>query len=74
MVYINKPETLEQLNENINREIRGVGSETLEGVIVQVLERAWTCEAKNGHHLNAVIFHNGVEVLQNLTSEYIIKN
>ena len=56
-VNVSKPETLVQLKENINREIRKVGSETLEGVMVQVLERARACEAKNGCHLSDVIFH-----------------
>ena len=55
-VYVNKPETLEQL-KNINREIKELGSETLEGVMVQVLERIWVCKSKNGRHLNNVIFH-----------------
>ena len=32
-VHVNKPETLEQLKESINREIREVESETIEGVI-----------------------------------------
>ena len=56
-VYVNKPETLEQLKENINKEIREVRSETLEGVMVHVLERARACEGENGQHLNDVIFH-----------------
>ena len=42
---MNKPETLDQI-KNINRQIRAVGSETLEGVIAQHLERASACKAK----------------------------
>ena len=37
-VYINKQETLEQLKENIIKEIREVGSEAFKDVIVQALE------------------------------------
>ena len=54
---VNKPETLKQLKENINREIREVGSETLEGVMVQVLERTQVCEVENDRHLNNALFH-----------------
>ncbi|KAK3849790.1 hypothetical protein Pcinc_043469 [Petrolisthes cinctipes] len=56
-VYVNKPKTLEQLKENINREIREVAPETLAAVMKHVMERARLCEAENSHHLKDAIFH-----------------
>ena len=56
-VYVNKPETLEQLKENINREMREVVPETLAAVMEHVMERARLCEAENGRHFKDVIYH-----------------
>lgn len=56
-VYVNKPETILQLKNNIREEIRAITPEILRKVMEKVLERAQLCEAANGHHLRDVIFH-----------------
>lgn len=58
-VYVNKPETMQELKENIRHEIRELNRnpEILQSVVRNVLERAQLCEAENGHHLKDIIFH-----------------
>ena len=56
-IYVNKPENLKQLKDNITKEIRELDQETPEAVMEHVLERARMCEAENGRHLKDVIFH-----------------
>jgi len=58
-VYINKPQTLQKLKENIRNEVRELNRNRviLHSVMDNVLERAQICEAENGNHLNDVIFH-----------------
>ena len=48
------PQSLIELKENLTREIR---PETLEKVMAEVIERAQISEAKNGRHMQDVIFH-----------------
>ena len=50
-------ETLEQVNEKVNREIREVRSETLACVMMQLFQRAQAYEAENSHRLNVVILY-----------------
>ena len=47
-VFVNKPQSLIELKENITREIR---PETLEKVMAEVIKRAQICEAENGRHM-----------------------
>lgn len=56
-VYAYKPQTLQQLKNNIRAEIRALEPETLRAVTENALKRARLCEAENGHHLQDVIFH-----------------
>lgn len=56
-VYVNKPQTIPQLKNNIRDEIRAITPEILRKVMENVLERARICEAANGHHLRDIIVH-----------------
>ena len=56
---VNKPQTLQELKENIRNEIRELNRnpEILQSAMNNVLERAQICEAENGQHLKDIIFH-----------------
>ena len=54
---VNKPQTLQQLKNNIRAEIRALEPETLRGVMENALKRAHLCEAENGRRLRDLIFH-----------------
>lgn len=56
-VYVNKPQTLGQLKQNIRDEIRRLQPETLRRVMQNALKRANACIEQNGGHLSDVIFH-----------------
>ena len=56
-VFVNKPQSLIELKENITRKIREIRPETLEKVIAEVIKRAQICEAENGKHMQDVVFH-----------------
>nr|CAI5865735.1 unnamed protein product [Callosobruchus analis] len=56
-VYVNKPQTIRQLKDNIRNEIHAITPEILRKVMEHVLKRAQLCEAENGRHLRDVIFH-----------------
>lgn len=56
-VYVNKPQTIAQLKNNIRDEIRATTPEILRKVMENALERARICESANGHHLRDIIFH-----------------
>lgn len=56
-VYVNKPQTLQHLKNNIEAEIRALGRDILRGVMENTLQRALLCEAENGRHLSDIIFH-----------------
>ena len=53
-IFVDKPQFLIEVKENITREIR---PETLEKVIAEVIKRAQICEAENGRQMMDVIFH-----------------
>lgn len=55
--YANKPETLEQLKQNIRDEINEIPREMCENVMKNVLKRARICEANRGGHLSDIVFH-----------------
>ena len=55
-VYVNNPETIEQLKINITNEIAALNEETLTSVMEHVLVRANLCEANGGNYLNDIIF------------------
>lgn len=57
LVYVNKPQTIQQLKQNIYAEIRNLQPETLRSVMENALQRANICQQENGNHLNDVIFH-----------------
>lgn len=42
-VYINKPQTIQELKQNIRAEITNLESETLHALMQNALERAITC-------------------------------
>ena len=56
---VNKPQTLQELKENIRNKIRELNRnpEILQSVVNNVLERAQICKAENGQHLKDNIFH-----------------
>uniref|UniRef100_A0A8D8R635 Uncharacterized protein n=1 Tax=Cacopsylla melanoneura TaxID=428564 RepID=A0A8D8R635_9HEMI len=54
-VYVNKPRTLQELKNNITREVQAPN--ILRKVMESALERDRICETENGHHLRDVIFH-----------------
>ena len=56
-VYANKPETLEQLKQNIRDEINEIPREMCENVMKNVLKTARICEANRGGHLSDIVFH-----------------
>ena len=56
-VFVNKPQSLIELKENITREIKEIRPETLKKVMAEVIKKAQICEAKNGRHIQDVIFH-----------------
>lgn len=57
VVYINKPQTIQELKQNIQAEIRNLEPETLRAVMENAVKRANFCLQENGHHLRDVIFH-----------------
>ena len=56
-VYVNKPQTIEQLKHNIEAEIRAIEPETLRAVMQNACLRAQLCIDENGGHLSDIIFH-----------------
>ena len=56
-VYVNKPQTIQQLKDNIRAEIRALQPETLTAVMENSVEKAHLCEAENGGHLHDIVFH-----------------
>lgn len=57
-VYVNKPQTLQQLKDNIQEEIDRIPQETLNKVMENAIKRAHFCVRENGSHLTDIIFHN----------------
>lgn len=56
-VYVNKPQNIQELKQNIRTEIAKLESETLRNVMKNVLKRVINCQQQNGSHLEDVIFH-----------------
>lgn len=57
-VYRNKPQTLQQLKENIRREVATISNALLHRVMRSMFERAEECCRRSGEHLSDVIFKN----------------
>lgn len=55
-VYINKPQTLVALKENIRQEIENLSPEVLRTVMENVVKRAQICINSGGSHLTDIIF------------------
>lgn len=55
-VYVNKPQTIQALKDNIRQEIADLEPEMLENVMQNVQKRAQSCIAVNGGHLTDIIF------------------
>ena len=56
--YVNKPQTLQQLKDNIQEEIDRIPQEILNKVMENAIKRAHFCVRENGSHLTDIIFHN----------------
>ena len=57
-VYVNKPQNIRELKQNIRTEIANLEPEMLHTVMQNALERAINCQQENGSHLRDIIFHN----------------
>lgn len=55
-VYVDRPNNLNQLKENIRREIREIPRQTLERVMTNFSRRLVQCRENGGHHLSDIIF------------------
>lgn len=56
-VYVNKPETLQHLKNNIRQVIAEIPPEMYEKVIANYLKRIDCCRRSRGAHLSDIIFH-----------------
>lgn len=56
-VYANKPNTVDQLKNNITEAIENIPPETYQKVMENVVKRAQVCAASRGGHLSDIIFH-----------------
>jgi hypothetical protein len=56
-VYANNPQTLHDLRNNIREAVASIDSSKLKRVMQNVVIRAQECVARQGHHLEDVIFH-----------------
>ena len=56
-VYANKPNTVEQLKNNIREAMQNIPPETYQKVMENVIKRAQVCAASRGGHLSDIIFH-----------------
>lgn len=57
-VYVNKPQTIQHLKDNIRHEIEEIQPEMLKDVMKNALKRAESCIANRGHHLADIIFQS----------------
>ena len=57
-VYLNKPQTIQELKANIQQEILSLQPPILRTVRENSLERARLCKAENGGYLRVIIFYN----------------
>uniref|UniRef100_A0AAF5DN60 DUF4817 domain-containing protein n=1 Tax=Strongyloides stercoralis TaxID=6248 RepID=A0AAF5DN60_STRER len=56
-VYKNKPKTLDDLKDNIDKKIQKIGRDTLKKVIQSFYERIFKCRELGGRHLNNILFY-----------------
>ena len=56
-VYVNKPQTIRQLKDEIQRVINGIPRDVCERVIENFNERIACCRAALGGHMADIIFH-----------------
>ena len=56
-VYVNNPQTIAELKENILAEVRQIEPDVLNSVMENALQRAIICKQENGGHLKDIIFH-----------------
>ena len=55
-VYINKPNTLQELKNNIIAEINGITPDILQNVMENTVKRIRMCFVNDGKHLEDIIF------------------
>lgn len=56
-VYLDKPRTVGELKNAIEREIRAIPRDMLRRVMINFSQRLEECVEKDGRHLTDVIFH-----------------
>lgn len=56
-VYVNHPQTIPDLKEEIRRCIEEIGPELCRNVIQNFVKRADTCRQSRGGHLEGILFH-----------------
>ena len=59
--YSDHPETIEVLKHEIEVAIHGIEAETIENVLKNWVDRMGYCKARQGSHLNDVVFHSLME-------------
>ncbi|KAF7263986.1 hypothetical protein GWI33_000791 [Rhynchophorus ferrugineus] len=57
-VYVNKPQMIQHLQDNICHEIEEIQPQMLLDVMKNALKRAQSCIANRGHHLVDIIFQS----------------
>ncbi|KAF7272198.1 hypothetical protein GWI33_014996 [Rhynchophorus ferrugineus] len=57
-VYVNKPQTIQHLKDNIRREIEEIRPQMLQDVMKNALKGAESFIANPGHHLADIIFQS----------------
>ena len=58
LVYANKPATLDDLKDNIQREIPNVPVEMCARVVENWVQRIVTCKRVRGGHMSDIEFHS----------------
>lgn len=56
-VYVNKPQTLQQLKEKISAEIQAITLAALNRIKINVVARAHACKLSSGGYLREIILH-----------------
>ncbi|KAF7274906.1 hypothetical protein GWI33_012432 [Rhynchophorus ferrugineus] len=57
-VYVNKPQTIQHLKDNIRHEIEEIQPHILQDAMKNDLKRAESCIANRGHYLADIIFQS----------------
>ena len=55
--YVDKPETIDVLKDNIREAIGEIQLHTIDNVLINWTDRVGYCMASRGSHLNEIIFH-----------------